>query len=180
MTAKYRDGEEPIPFSAWIRGQEQLSSHQFALTDADYVWHKYKEHGSRGVDCLMLIELKTRAGAVSHSQRDTLFLLDAILRRATSRKNMSGRFCISVPDTRKERIGQQRLVRWFGVHVVYVSNTRPDNSVVIKWDGNELDGEQHLIDILAFKLDPDNPRKPLSLRRHHRTPAREQPTPLAL
>jgi hypothetical protein len=174
MTIIRRDGLDS-PFNAWIRRQPQLDSreYQIAVTDADLWVHRYSSRNERGrhdatdirqvQDHIMLVEVKSFHKKVSFAQRDTLDLIDAILRKATVINGK--RRPIMIPDSR--RPGASRQVRWLGKHVLELENDSPDNSTTIYWDGKGLLNEQQLIEILRFDRDPDYPSNRLDTRRHH-------------
>lgn len=167
MTIRRRDDGDS-PFGEWIRNHPGLDSirERLCVTDSDYWIHRYRAHtdrnGARAVDQLMLVELKTNMRDVPFAQRDTLVLVNQLLRRASKRS-----------DGRRGHVelkgimpGETRWARCFGVHLLQLSSTRPDNSDVILWDRRYLT-EELLIEILRFDRDPDFPMKPLGLRRHH-------------
>src|SRR5262245_34604620 len=70
-----------VPFMAWLRRQQkELPSYSanvgFVATDIDLFIHRYlteiDSRGTREIQALMLIEVKTHSGLPSDSQRDTL------------------------------------------------------------------------------------------------------------
>lgn len=174
MTIIRRDGMDS-PFNDWIRYQAQLDSGEFqiSVTDSDLWVHRYSERNERKrrdstdvrkvQDHIMLIEVKSFCRKVPFSQRDTLNVIDGILRKATVVGNR--RKSIQIPDHRN--LGTNRYVRWLGVHILELENDRPDNSNIIIWDHKVKLSEQRLIEILRFDYDPDYPNKMLDTRRHH-------------
>lgn len=173
MTAVRRDSMDS-PFNAWIREQAQLDSVEFkiSVTDSDLWVHRYSERNEKRrrdasdvrqlQDHIMLVEVKAFCKKVPFAQRDTLNVIDSILRKATVVNNR--RRSIQIPDHR--RPGSNRYVRWMGVHVLELENDRPDNSGLILWD-NKVLSEQRLIEILRFDYDPDYPNRAMDTRRHH-------------
>jgi len=170
MTAKRRDGDES-PFSRWIRAHPDLDSikERLSVSDCDYWIHQYRAHrdrvGSRAVDSIMLVELKTWCADVGYAQRDTLHLVHQLLRLSSVR-----------PDGRRRHVrlngpiaGERRIVRCFGVHTLRLSADRPDRSPLMFWDGRVID-ERTLVELLSFVRDPDSPMKFLSTQRRHHAP----------
>lgn len=168
MTVLRRDGLD-TPFGQWIRHHPGLESirERLSVSDSDYWIHRYRAHtdkvGERAVDSIMLVELKTHMRDLPYAQRDTLLLVNQLLRMVSAR-----------PDGRRRHVtlkgvrpGEHRRVRCFGVHVLQLSGDRPDSSDVILWDGKYLT-EDLLVEVLRFERDPDNPMKATpDLRRHH-------------
>lgn len=171
MTTARRDGLD-TPFGDWIRRHPGLASIQerLSVSDSDYWIHRYRAHtdkvGERAIDSIMLVELKTFMRDLPFAQRDTLALVNQLLRMVSVR-----------PDGRRRHVilnglrpGERRKVRCFGVHTLQLSKDRPDNSDVILWDGKYLT-EELLVEVLRFERDPDNPMKATpDLRRHHTSP----------
>lgn len=156
-----------VDFSRWIRSNKALPSFSkdvgFVATDIDYFIHNYlisiDGQGSREVQTLMTVEVKTRNGRPNKSQADTLA------------KQHFTSFSKQV-----QMFGSQ-AIRNFGVSVLCLSGTAPDNSERMMWGRfhrselrwKEID-LQTLDGLLLTKLHPDsldaNP-----LRRHHKTRA---------
>jgi len=111
----------------------------------------------------MLVEVKSFCRKVPFAQRDTLNVIDGILRKATVVNNK--RRSVQIPDTRSP--GTNRYVRWLGVHILELDHDRPDNSSLIMWDHKAQLSEQRLIEILRFDYDADYPSKIMDTRRHH-------------
>src|SRR5690606_21636994 len=156
MTTRRRDGND-TPLSDWIRSHPELDSikERLCVTDSDYWIHQYRAHRdrspSRMVDNIMLVEAKEHMKEVEFAQRDTLFLVDQLLRRASVVNGRRRHVTL-----RSIRPGEMRRVRCFGVHTLRLSNNRPDNSDVILWDHHRID-EQTLVELLRFFRDPDHP-----------------------
>lgn len=167
MTTSRRDGLDS-PFGQWIRHHPGLDSIQerLSVSDSDYWIHRYRAHtdkvGERAVDSIMLVELKTYMRDLPPAQRDTLHLVNQLLRRASVGPGGRRRH-LTLDGIRH---GEKRRVRCFGVHVLQLSGDRPDRSDVILWDGKYLT-EDLLVEILVFDRDPDNPMRYGELRRHH-------------
>lgn len=176
MTCERRDGNHQTPFLQWIRGSAGLDSHEFNISVIDNdVWvHRFSPRNEQTrlvrslIEHIQLIETKTFSAEMPFAQRDTLQVVDLILRSVTVRKDR--RRPIRIPDTRFGRTGCFRSVRWLGMHCIQLSNDRPDNSARIVWDGKYDINEKQLIELLRFDRDPDHPGRSLDTRRHHLRP----------
>ena len=158
-------------FLAWVRRQkEELPSKGadigIAVTDNDCIIHRYKTSvdglGTREIQCMLDLEVKTRGAMPDSAQLDTLW----------KRDRWRG----------KERFGNQVVIH-FGRYVLSMSGTDPDNSDELRWCRFARRGNEHhnsaklyirsvtsaqLLQILRFDLHPDYlTRRPL--RRHHKT-----------
>jgi hypothetical protein len=170
MTSRQRNGIAQNPFYAWMRAHADLDSNQFQLSaqDNDFWMHRFsirnEKHRRKAlIEHLQLIELKCFGADMSFAQRDTLNVVDLLLRKATDRRRG-----IEIADRRPRYAGCKRLVKWLGVHLVQLSGDQPDNSSRIRWDGKSID-RKTLIELLRFDRDPDHPDKFLDTRRHHVT-----------
>jgi len=169
MTATRRYGEDN-PFGAWVRLQPDLDSVQHSLTvnDADWIFHKYRTHrdgiGTREVQCMMFVEVKTNLAIPKPAQSETLFFIHQRMKW----------------DGELKRLGGSRVaVRCFGVFVLCLLGCRPTSSSGMSWghfDSNgtllwsALRGEWELKKVLAFDIDPHNLKAiEHTLRRHHKT-----------
>lgn len=170
MTISRRDKNEETPFGAWIREHPGLDSirERLCVTDSDYWIHRYRAHtdkvGERAVDSIMLVEVKTNLREVPFAQRDTLLLVNELLRMVCVRPDGRRRYV----TLRGSNPGETRRVRCYGVHLLQLGGTRPDDGGVILWDRQYLT-EDLLVEILRFDRDPDHPMKSVDLRRHHTT-----------
>lgn len=166
MMARDRIYGSDTPFCEWMRACTELPSYSdtcgFVATDNDVTIHRYLTPvdalGTREVQSLMHIEVKTRGGPVHDSQKDTLF-----------KKHC----CMNRP--RALRVKGQ-LVRSFGVSFLFMDNTSPDNSVVMEWGRFDRTGQifcrgidvATLVALLRFDIHPDT-LTPQAFRRHHKT-----------
>lgn len=186
MTKPARDGRDD-PFFDWIRSRRDLDSvvDRICVQNNDAWIHLYSERNekkrengtvSQVIDHIMHLELKTFCAEPDYAQRDTFGLIDAMLRKASSRKGDNRRYAMKVPDTR--RPGQIRRARWLGSHLLQMSGDRPENSKIMIWDRSFRPTQDQLAEILGFIRDPDNPTKFLDTRRHHKPPAKEVEPPL--
>ena len=161
-------------FCAWVRTCKELPSfsQDFGVVacDNDVTIHRYMHSvdgiGSRDVQSIMQIEIKTKrgnpkSGKPSNSQMDTISKLNLF-------------------EGEKDVDGQH--VRFFGVFLLVLSETTPDNSesmwwgviprgvcvsnaTLLKW---RLINRDALIKLLRFEIHPVNfARNPF--RRHHKT-----------
>lgn len=154
-------------FMAWLRTCKELPSFSddcgWVQTDCDTIIHRYKHvvdrEGTRDVQGLMHLEIKTRGGRPPDSQCDTLFKLH----------QFAGDITVN-----------SQSVRHFGVSFVSVDGTTPDNSSLIEW-GSFHRAKTHcdiewiaidrdlLLKILRFDVYPWRPFTPRPFRRHHKT-----------
>lgn len=178
MTEPRRDGEDASPFSNWIRNCPDLDSKdvKFSVQNNDLWMHRFSERQeskrvtiAQVYEHLQLVEVKTFNAEMPFAQKDTFDVVDKIIRKASMQNGR--RRPISIPDTR--RPGCNRSVRWLGLHLLQMSNDRPDNSVRMIWDGKFDLNEKTLIEVLRFDRDPDHPTRFLDTRRHHLPPVRE-------
>jgi len=177
MTVHRRDGGG-TPFGDWLRQNPRLDSvqHLIAATDVDFLIHKYTPRQERRevdksyLDLLMLVEVKTFFAEPSYSQRDTLSVIEQLLRLATVKGNR--RRTIKINETRIEHLSKSKIrsIRWYGVHLLQLSGDSPANSATILWDKKKI-SEHHLTSILCLDFDPDYPTRRIDTRRHHRRPA---------
>jgi hypothetical protein len=182
MTTARRDGKD-TPFSAWVRQHPELESkgNKLSVTDSDLWCHRYSLRDERGrthasdirdaVDHIMLVEIKTFFAEQSYAQRDTLTVVDALLRLACVGPG-GRRRPVKIKDGRLENRAT-RIVRCLGVHLLELSGDRPDSSEKILWDKRYFLHEEHLIELLRFERDPDSPTRLLETRRHHRPSVRQ-------
>lgn len=163
------------PFCDWMRNCEMLPSSSedfgFSACDNDVTVHRYKfgvkdAVGTRDVQGLMQIEVKTRQGKPSFSQFDTLNKLNLF--------------------AGERQIGGCHI-RFFGVFVLVLSGTTPDDSDAMWWcsmpkgtlisDPSAMKfrkiNKRTLIEIMRFDRHPRN-FSLQTFRRHHKTKVIEQ------
>jgi hypothetical protein len=156
-------------FCAWLRTCKELPSvgADFGLSasDNDITLHRYKtcidSQGTREVQAIMQLEVKTRRGKPPAAQMDTLSKLNLF----------SG----------SKKVGTYHL-RFFGVFLLVMSGTTPDNSDDIFWGAIPAEAvltdaskckwrrisRSRLIQLLRFDIHPVNfASNPF--RRHHKT-----------
>jgi hypothetical protein len=156
-----------VPFSDWCRRmgkQGQLPSVAsdgcaVVLTDVDMTVHRYMtpvdKIGTRQLQALMEVEVKTRNGNPTRSQLDTY-----------AKKHVTTRLVTKVGGVQ---------VFNYGISFLSFSGTSPDDSESIRWgrfNKNEPNiswktiDEDTLVKLLRFDLHPDSLQKH-PFRRHH-------------
>lgn len=159
-------------FERWMRNCKDLDSKSEGIVrfDLDILLHKYKNmqdgKGDRTIQCMMFVEVKTHMAEPSDSQRDTLSLLNNVMRNRMKnmhkmpRKQMGGQPRKVYSQQRKSEVA----LFLFGGHLLRIDGTSPSNSTKMIWDSSKIDSAQ-LIELLRFERDPDNPSKMLDIRR---------------
>lgn len=170
MTMRRRDASEETLFGAWVRAHPDLDSqdHGLTVTDADWFFHKYITEvdamGTRTVQAMFMLEVKCHGAVPSQSQQETLAFNHQLLRKV---------------GVKVKRAYAEPITLWhFGVYVLSLSGTSPDNSDACRW-GRFTDSGRNmrlawdnclppgmLSSILGFDIRPDT-YGPLALRRHH-------------
>jgi hypothetical protein len=173
MTTGRRDGLD-TPFGKWIRNHPGLDSikERLSIQDQDYWIHQYRAHhdriGARAVDSIMLIEVKTFGRGEPFAQRDTLTVIDRLLRFNGNKPYRS---------YRKVTAGyEKRIVRCFGCVTLIMSGDSPENSEWMLWRGIRIDVDL-LVKLLRFEHDPHCPSKRLPEPRRHHLPSEIQDHP---
>lgn len=155
-----------VDFMRWVRSREDLfpssSNHSaYVASDVDALWHQYKTvvdgQGTREIQAMMFLEVKTRSGRLTSSQQDTLFKFHKSIKPSIKVNGM--------------------IIRNLGVSVVYLDGKDPDDSSRIQWGRFKQDGELQLtpisydqfIALMQFELNPDTLRDKTPFRRHHKT-----------
>jgi hypothetical protein len=155
-----------VPFMAWCRSCKLLPSWSsdcgWVQTDVDTFIHRYltrvDAQGTRELQPMMEIEVKTRSGSLTESQLDTY---------------------------RKKHATVIPFLKWrgqllvnYGVSFVRMDGTSPEDSTWFKWGrfnrSESFDIHWHditigkLIQLLRFDLNPDTLSEN-TFRRHHKT-----------
>lgn len=166
---RVRVHESDSPFGAWIRSRPDLDSvaQSIVVTDVDFLIQRYRveidAQGSRDMNYLMHVEIKTRSAMPSPSQHETLWIQHQ---------------CVASKRKRLDLRGRRRDVWHFGVFVLSMPGERPDDGPYVEWCSFLMDGQfrrtklkpDTLAKVLRFDLRPDNPRQPFArARRHHKT-----------
>ncbi len=171
MTRPRRDGNEP-PFNQWFRDNPRLDSIKESLSvlDSDLWDHKFRIHsdrrGSRDVQHLSLIEVKTFEAELTEAQRDTLWVITTALMR--KKEGCNRPFIFQMPHYFRNGSNRRcnlRTVWCWGAHVLRMSHDSPQSSGWMMWDKKEIDVEM-LEELLRFERDHFTLR-PRSDRRHH-------------
>jgi len=165
MTEPRHASYDETPFGAWVRRQSEIESRRTGLsvTDIDWCFHKFKTSvdrlGTREIQLMLMVELKTYNAEPSYAQLDDLYQLHQIM--ATKKK--------------VKRLNGAPVSLWhFGVHVLSLPQTLPAHSYACRWGRFSDDGRlcwrsiptAQLTSLLGFRMNPDT-FTPLELRRHH-------------
>jgi hypothetical protein len=159
---------EDTEFSGWLRKQQRIPSSIVVASDCDFVIHRYKKPvdgiGTREIQALMILEVKTRNGEPRFAQLDTMWLQHKC----------------SQASNRRIREGNTTVTH-HGVSFLSLSGTTPENSDLMRWgrfgkaaaiNWKAVD-EPTLESLLLFNLHPDN-FSSNPYRRHHKTTTFEQ------
>ena len=156
-------------FSRWIRENERLDSGKgYCVTDQDMWVHKYKTDRGRNFQLIMCVETKSNGADLTEAQRDTLAIVNALMRnrKQTPTKGLRYQAGNGVAEVQSLVAGRKVLVKCFGMHVLTFSGLGPSDSVWMRWDNKTKIDENTLTSVLAFDLDPDT-LGPIDLRSHH-------------
>lgn len=155
-------------FERWLRNEESCDSQKAGIVrfDLDVLLHRYMmptdKRGTREIQCLMFIEVKSFGADVSMSQRDTFSLLSQVLRNRRTNKHQAkkGRHANEhTPVTKcySHLLNKDVTLRLFGGHLLQMSGEDPPTSEWLKWDKKPIDLDQ-LKSLLRFEIDPDTLR----------------------
>ena len=167
-------------FNQWMRAHPELRSQDGIVRfDCDVLLHRYMLNltdglGSRDVQCLMFIEVKTHDADLRPDQRDTLSLLSQVLRNRrrnvhAARRGLHASKHVAPCRAKSRKSGRNIALRLFGGHLLQLSADSPANSNLIRWDGNQITQAQ-LVGLLRFDLDPDK-LIPMDWRRRYMSTA---------
>lgn len=163
-------------FGRWIRNNPRLDSRDgYAVTDQDYWIHYYRTEHGRQFQLIMGVEIKTMGRDLSNSQKDTLHIINQLMRnrRQTPTKELKHQAGNSPAKVRSLMLGREVFLKAYGMHVLRFSHLGPEDSEWMTWDNKQINAER-LTDILAFNLDPDT-LNPIDLRNHHIPASRLNP-----
>jgi len=158
----------------WIRNCRELDSIQAGIArfDIDVLMHRYltlrDKRGTRLVQAIMFLEIKTLGAELADAQQDTLGMLSQVLRnrRRNMYRDKRGRHLgdhSPLASAYSHMMGRRVRLRMFGGHLLRLSGTSPTDSDWMTWDNKRINVHQ-LIALLRFDLDPDTLR-PIDWRR---------------
>lgn len=168
-------------FGRWIRENSSLDSGLgYCIVDQDYLIHKFKTNGRRDFQCLMLVEIKTMGAELTPAQKDTLWLMDRVMRnrRKTPTSQPRHQAGGSITKLWSFIAKKEIILKAFGTHVLTFSGLGPYDSNFIKWDKKNIEINT-LTQLLKFDLDPDT-LLPLDLRNHHNLNKNQQELPFLI
>lgn len=159
MTARFRAKETQTGFAGWVRNNPRLESIQqgIVVVDSDLWIHRYKSVAGRSYQFVMLVEVKEFGAVVSEYQRDTLHIINQLLRNRRNTKPEWNAIDDGARLTECYSLSSNSRVRvlCFGAHVLRLSG---DGTFchwnALQWDNKPVSSEQ-LESILLFELDPD-------------------------
>lgn len=154
----------------WIRNNPNLDSleHGIYIMDTDMWVHKFgKRRGvlpgwDRDVQYLMKIEVKTNGAEVHSEQRDTITLVDNLLRTKPWKEHRIGGQLVpghpqNVRNVFSRIAGRNIRAICHGVHILRMSGESPGVSDWITWDERPINATQ-LEKLFRYELDPDSLR----------------------
>lgn len=164
-------------FERWMRNHESMDSRIEGIVrfDCDVVLHRYLQKidkaGTRDIQCLMLIEVKSRGADVAASQEDTLSMLSQVLRNRRRNRHQSklGRHAedrIAPCRTYSKKLRRKVTLWSFGIHLLQMAHDSPEDSEWMTWDRTTPIDQDRLLKILRFEIDPDTLR-PIDWRRRY-------------
>ena len=176
-----RDTSAETAFERWVRNHPQLDSRTAGIVrfDLDLLLHRYAGLidglGSRDIQCLMFIEVKTYGSRVTDAQRDTLFTLNQVLRNRKPNRHRAKRGAhledhIPLAKTYSWCNKRRVALKLFGGHSLRLSAGCPEKSAWIEWDHKAIDVDA-LVRLLRFEIDPDT-LEPIDWRRRYVATAR--------
>lgn len=159
-----------------IRNEPTVDSCRVGIVrfDLDILLHRYMFHtdkrGSRDIQAMMFIEVKTNGAVLTLAQRDTLSILSQCLRNRrrninSDKKGLHLENHIPLAMAYSHVLRRKIALRLFGGHLLQLSGKGLKSSSIIMWDGKRIDVETFW-KLIRFELDPDSLRK-LDLRRRY-------------
>ena len=162
MTRAWKAETTQTGIHGWIRNNPNLDSVRAGLTvmDSDLWVHRYKTEGGREFQFLMLVEIKEFGKDMDRSQRDTLHIINQLLRnRRNVRPEWNADECDGRPRiTRVHSLisNQTVSVLCYGAHRLSVHG---DGTYTqwnrLTWDNKKEISYEQLEQLLRFELDPD-------------------------
>ena len=169
-------------FERWMRNNNHLDSVSESIVrfDLDLLLHRYKSpvdgKGTREIQCMMFIEVKTFSAKISEAQKDTLGLLNQVLRNrkpnihSKPRRQVSGQ----IRKAYSAMIKRDVALHLYGGHLLQLSGACPETSDRMIWDNQYVIDQFCLTELLKFKRDPDRPELLIDLRRRSQSWAEVQ------
>lgn len=162
-------------FERWVRMNESLDSRSAGIVrfDLDVLLHKYLTlsdgKGSRELQCMMFIEVKTFMAKPSAAQADTLSILNQVMRNRRPNIHSQPRPQVGNQLTvvKSKMLRKDIRIKLFGGHLLQVDGTCPENSSLMRWDNQPIT-ESVLVELLRFERDPDRIKKTMDHRRRSR------------
>lgn len=178
MTKQWNGAAPEDPFNAWVRAHPRLDSRtdHMVITDSDMWVHRYaiRHRGGvlRDVQYVMLVEWKTHGADLTPSQRDTLHIVNQLLRTERWRdQRVNGQFApghrqntAPLKDVFSAWLKRRVQVISYGAHKLQLSGSTPDDSDRIVWDSTQITASQ-LVEVLRFDRNPDS-LLPMEHRQH--------------
>ncbi len=172
------------PFDAWVRTHPDLESIKdgIVITDGDKWIHRCAIRtggvADKSVQYLMSVEVKSFARDLKPSQRDTLAIINVLLRTMPWKEQRSNGRLISdhaqnVRTVYSHLNGRYIQILCYGIHKLRLSDGTPDDSKWMTWDDKPITTAQ-LVGLFRFDLNPDSLKK-LEHRHHKFTPHRPEP-----
>ena len=159
-------------FERWVRNNRSLDSVRESIVrfDLDLLLHRYKTptdgKGTRDIQCMMFIEIKTFMAKVSDAQRDTLSLLNQVMRNrkpnihSNPRRQVKNQICRAY----SKMLNKEVRLLLYGGHLLQMDGTCPNSSSLMLWDNKPIDPIR-LEELLRFERDPDRPENKMDHRR---------------
>jgi len=162
VTRPYSAKETQTGFLGWVRNNPRLDSviKGLTLVDSDAWFHRYRTYDDSITQFIMLVEFKEWDADVTPSQRDTLHIVNQLLRNRRNKKpywnavelDGSPRIASCYSTFNKKTVN----VICYGVHCLQMSG---DGTYAqwseIKWDRKTITYDQ-LEQLLLFNIDPDD------------------------
>jgi len=178
-------------FGRWMRHHPQLESMDgIVCFDLDILMHRYKHitdgKGDRSIQCVMFIEIKSEMTPPTASQRDTLYMIDQVMRNRRKTVNSTPRAQAQRFDGTDPRhltkvwsamLKRDVTLQMYGGHLLQLDHTSPANSKQMVWDKKHDITHDQLIGLLRFEIDPDDPSRTLDHRRRSADWSRMQRLP---
>jgi hypothetical protein len=143
-----------------MRGRDELDSGKgIVRTDTDHTVLRYITHmQGRDFQLIMDVEVKEFGKEPDPSQADILFFKHQIATRTGINMHKSG--TVFTHKLQSKYSAKKVSVRYCGLHLLQFEKTNPADSEWIKWNHRKIT-ENTLIELLQFKRNPEQPRRPM-------------------